>query len=297
MRYILITILSFNTMYSYSQVGNNTEQTSNDRISTGRKVSAYMLSTIGGALVGIPIGQEIGQQAEAQWILAGAGVALITAAFPVAFGDDLSISVRAVRGNYKMERMKALLPGGYSEFEKLNLPYESIDSYPSSTGYEILFSGTFNRWELGTKLTLRSTQGRLENNDQNNLVKFEDNLTDWEITEFVRYNFVRDDKIKIAFGLNIGLGETINENIASYTQDNGFPGYGTGKTTFINIFLGPELSANYYLSDLIFLNALIGYDHHIVKRHMYTYGVGIQKEADWSGMRYGLGVGIKFLRN
>ncbi|GAA0194245.1 hypothetical protein GCM10009122_57570 [Fulvivirga kasyanovii] len=293
MRYILITIFCINTLLGYSQVENNPEQISNNRIGTSRTVPAYILSGLGGALIGIPLGQEAGQRTEANWLLAGAGVGLITSAFPVLFGDDLNISVRAVRGNYKMERMKSLLPGGFYQYGDLGLPYDRIESYPSSTGYEVTFSGSLNRWVIGTKVALRSTQGKLE---YNGAVNFEDNLRDWEIGEFVKYNFISRDKIKAAIGLNIGMGETTSESTVRFLL-NGQPSFSSDKTEFLNIYLGPEISVNYYLGEVIFLNALMGYDHHIVKKHLYTYGVGVERETDWSGIRYGLGFGIKFSRN
>ena len=292
MRYILIIILCINTLFGYSQVENNAEQISNNRIATSRKVSAYILSGLGGALIGIPVGQEIGQR-EANWLLAGAGFALITSSVPVLFSDDLNISVRVVRGNYKMERMKALLPGGFERHGGLNLPYDRIDSYPSSTGYEAVFSGSMNRWVLGTKVAVRSTHGKLEYNE---VVNFEDNLKEWEITEFVKYNFISGDKIKTAIGVNIGMGETTSKSIVRFSR-NGQSGFAKDENKFLNIYLGPEISVNYYLREVVFLNALIGYDHHIVKKLLYTYGVGIDKETDWSGIRYGLGLGIKLSRN
>jgi len=298
MRYILITIFCINSFCSYSQVRNYSDQIKEDNkneINTSRKVSAYILSGIGGALIGIPVGQESGGRTEANWFLAGAGVAFITSAFPVLFGDDINVSVKAVRGSYKMGRMKSLLPGGFSKYDYLNLPYENIDSYPSSTGYEMMFSGTINKWLIGTKVTMRSALGQFDYNNQNEVVQFRDKLRVWEITELVGYNFIFNNKIRTAILINVGLGETTEKRSAdAFLNAETLDLF--EKTKYLNIFFGPELSVNYFLSDNIYLNALIGYDHHIVKRHMYTYGAGIDKEVDWSGMRYGIGFGIKLSR-
>lgn len=259
-----------------------------------RKTIAYILSFSGGAIIGWQLGQELADKVKVDWFPTGVGLGLIAAAIPVYKGEKLSLSIRTVYGDYKMEGMKKrLMQTLFNEInEEIDMPYTVTDNFPAYIGYEISFSGNINRWSIGTKVAYRTTGGRFGYKDETGEISYENLLTLYEVTESVKYSIIKTSKFNISAGLNIGAGRVVDRHEYNIVLYNVNSENHVDRHQTLNVILGPELMCSYFLTKNLQVEVVGGYDKHIytLKKTYYSDWYNV----DWTGVRVGIGVGWTF---
>ncbi len=204
---------------------------------------------------------------------------------------SFSMTARVVYGEYRMEDHKDKQLELMRELKNTyNLPFIITNDYPAHAGYELLFNGAFERWTLGTKIAVRTTGGRVQYRDYSGSYSVDRQLMITEVTEFIGLRVTNKLPFSSDLGLNIGFGQTKDEYSQVIELTDGDVNTYSNQYTTITGILGPESRSQFLISNKFLVQVMAAYDMQFYESH----DVYVVSKPDWSGWRFGIGLGIQF---
>lgn len=229
---------------------------------------------------------------------------LVTLSVPqLCFGQDISWSINAVYGSYQMKSMKDFQEELYNDVvSSINVPFKITDNFPGFIGYEISAEKQLdNKLFVGFKLAMMSTGGRISYADYSGKYSIDNKLQNYEGRGVIGTTVHKSKKLLLNISGHLGISLTNHELSSSLklfnqtTQDYSY------KFSSLNLVLAAGSELRYFVLKKIFINVQARYDVHLsgklnYKENSNAYlqnNEGNAVKSDWSGVRGGVGIGMK----
>lgn len=229
-------------------------------------------------------------------------IAFFIFSIPTLVAQNYRIAFNCTYGGYSLTDMKSFQQELYEDArENLELPFDILYDFPAYLGYELHGTLSYEKSEFGIHLASRSTGGRISYGDYSGTYNVDSNLNGLEVAGLIGYKLNQSDASDV--GIRANLGVSFNSfDLASNIQLSEQP-TNTDNLEFssINALIGISMYFRVYFFKNVFLDAHLGYDLHIPgnlklstnKDYFLTFNDGDEVVMDWSGIRAGLGIGIR----
>lgn len=227
---------------------------------------------------------------------------LLNFSLQLSFGQDLSLSINAVYGSYQMNSMKGFQEELYNDVvSSIDVPFKITDNFPGFIGYEISAEKQIdNELFVGFKFAMRSTGGRISYADYSGKYNIDNKLRNYEGRGVIGTTVHKSEKLLLNISGHLGIAFTNHELLSSVqvfdqtTQDS-------YKFSSLNLILGIGSELRYFVLQKVFINVQSRYDVHLSGKLNYKENSdaylqnneGSPIKCDWSGVRGGLGIGMK----
>lgn len=215
---------------------------------------------------------------------------------------SFKLSVAATYGTYAMNSMKDFQRGLYNDaIFAIDVPYKITDNFQGYAGYQLNLGFTVNKFEYGIQLSKRTTGGRIAYADYSGYHNIDNYLKNLELVSTFGYQVENSEYFEVIIGAAVGLAFTNHELSSVFQLNNELAQSESYDFSSINMIIGPSLKLRYYPINRLFIEALTQYDQHITGQLNYRNNQdahllnnnGEKVKANWSGLRGGLGIGIK----
>ena len=217
--------------------------------------------------------------------------------------QSYSISLNAVYGSYDMSDLRKFQNEIYEDVSSdLSVPFRMLDEFPGYLGYELHFGVDLSKFQYGVQAAYRSTGGKISYSDYSGKYNIENHLNSIEFSAFAGIKPYEANKISILLTGSAGISLT-NHTLSSIFQITNTPVQDEEvEFSSINAVLAPGAKIQYLLHKNLFIDFSLRYDIHIqgklnLKENdqaFLTDREGNPITANWSGLRAGIGVGVKF---
>lgn len=231
------------------------------------------------------------------------GFALSILSVKTACSQDLKFSIAPVYGSYNTVLLKdfqeTLRNRAVIDFQ---LPIERTDDFPGYFGYELSLAVGLGKFEFGLQGASRSTGGRISYSDYSGQFAIDNYLTNKEVMVSVGIMLEKSDVSEIAAGINAGMAFTDHTWSSRLHLQGGEPLEQLLEFESLNKVLGVNFRYRYYLLSWAYAELIFRYDHHftgelkwVEDNNAYLLDTvnGKVVQANWSGFRLGLGIGVK----
>lgn len=218
------------------------------------------------------------------------------------YGQNIGVSIGTSYGSYNMKDFKGFQEDLFADVSSdIDVPFKITDNFPAFFGYELSVNYRDDKWDYGVQAAYRSTGGRISYSDFSGKYNIDNELSTIEFRGSAGYNIYEFKKLEFFLNASSGIAYT-RHDLGSVLQLTGQEGLDESfRFSSVNIIIAANAQLLYKVVDPVFLKFSLGYDYHIRGDLVFsenndavlTDTQGSEVRANWSGVRVGIGVGLR----